>query len=59
MRIDAPRRGASIDALRNEPEAREFVAEAYKHCKTIAASGGGCAKAAINLAVPAPLPVQS
>jgi catalase len=32
---------ASVDSLMNEPEAANFVIEAYKHCKTIAASGVG------------------
>jgi len=32
---------ASIDALNTQPEAVEFVSEAYKHCKSIAASGAG------------------
>ncbi|MEP6718736.1 MAG: catalase [bacterium] len=30
---------ASVDALKLQGEAREFVSEAYKHCKAIAASG--------------------
>ena len=32
---------ASVAALKNEAEAANFVSEAYKHCKTIAASGAG------------------
>ena len=32
---------ASVSALLQETEVQEFVREAYKHCKTIAASGGG------------------
>jgi len=32
---------ASAAALKGEPEAINFVGEAYKHCKTIAASGAG------------------
>jgi catalase len=32
---------ASAAALKGEPEAINFVNEAYKHCKTIAASGAG------------------
>jgi catalase len=32
---------ASVAALIQEAEAQEFIREAYKHCKTIAASGGG------------------
>jgi catalase len=32
---------ASVAALKNEPEAANFVSEAYKHCKSIAASGAG------------------
>ena len=31
----------SVDALKQDPEAIQFVSEAYKHCKTIAASGTG------------------
>jgi catalase len=31
----------SVAALQNEKEAANFVNEAYKHCKTIAASGAG------------------
>jgi catalase len=32
---------ASVAALTGQPEASEFVSEAYKHCKAIAASGAG------------------
>ena len=32
---------ASVATLSAQPEAYEFVAEAYKHCKAIAASGAG------------------
>ena len=32
---------ASVAALRNENESANFLDEAYKHCKTIAASGAG------------------
>jgi catalase len=32
---------ASIEALSQKPEAGEFVAEAFRHCKAIAASGAG------------------
>jgi catalase len=32
---------ASIEALSAVPESREFLREAYKHCKTIAASSAG------------------
>jgi catalase len=32
---------ASVSALKGQPEASEFVSEAYKHCKAIAASGAG------------------
>ena len=32
---------ASVAALKDEPEVANFLNEAYKHCKTIAASGGG------------------
>ena len=31
----------SAQALKNEEDAVEFVKEAYKHCKTIAATGAG------------------
>lgn len=37
--VFVPDGAASIDALSNVPEAREFVSEAYKHCKAIAANG--------------------
>ncbi|HEU0253944.1 MAG TPA: DJ-1/PfpI family protein, partial [Pyrinomonadaceae bacterium] len=33
----------SVSALQAEPEAINFLNEAYKHCKTIAASGAGVA----------------
>ena len=32
---------ASVTSLKAEPEAANFLNEAYKHCKTIAASGAG------------------
>jgi catalase len=32
---------ASVDAFKNHPAAVEFVYEAYKHCKAIAATGAG------------------
>ncbi len=32
---------ASVAALKGEPEASNFVDEAYKHCKAIAATGAG------------------
>jgi catalase len=32
---------ASVAALENEDDAVNFIAEAYKHCKTVAASGAG------------------
>jgi catalase len=32
---------ASVDTLKAQPEAFEFLAEAYKHCKSIAASAEG------------------
>ncbi|MEP6635724.1 MAG: catalase [Acidobacteriota bacterium] len=41
---------ASVKALIQESEAREFVREAYKHCKTIAASGAGVGFLATSLA---------
>lgn len=33
---------ASVAALRKEPDALYFINEAYKHCKTLAATGEGC-----------------
>jgi len=45
---------ASVAALLAEPEALNFVDEAYKHCKTIAASGAG-----IELLAKAVLPVTT
>jgi catalase len=41
---------ASVKALLREPEAGEFVSEAYKHCKAIAASGAGVGLLATSLA---------
>jgi catalase len=41
---------ASIEALKQEAEAAEFVNEAYKHCKAIAASGAGVGFLATSLA---------
>jgi catalase len=32
---------ASVASLKNEPEVANFLIEAYKHCKTIAATGAG------------------
>jgi catalase len=32
---------ASVDAMKSHPAASEFVFEAYKHCKAVAASGEG------------------
>jgi catalase len=32
---------ASVTSLKGEPEVANFLNEAYKHCKTIAASGAG------------------
>jgi catalase len=32
---------ASVAALQTEPDAANFVREAYQHCKTIAAHGAG------------------
>ena len=32
---------ASVNTLKGVPEVFEFVSEAYKHCKTIAANSGG------------------
>src|SRR5215217_3169496 len=45
---------ASVAALLAEPETLNFLDEAYKHCKTIAASGGGVellAKAGLPVAI--------
>jgi len=41
---------ASVEALRQEVEAHEFVSEAFKHCKAIAASGSGVRLLATSLA---------
>ncbi|HEX4900095.1 MAG TPA: catalase [Pyrinomonadaceae bacterium] len=40
---------ASVAALKGEPEASNFVQEAYKHCKTIAAAGAGVGLLAVWL----------
>ena len=40
---------ASAAALKAEPEASNFVAEAYKHCKAIAAAGAGVGLLAVWL----------
>lgn len=39
--VYVPGGDASVDALRRQEEAQEFVSEAYKHCKAIAANGAG------------------
>jgi len=39
--VYVPGGDASITALKNEPEPRIFLSEAYTHCKAIAASGAG------------------
>ncbi len=39
--VYVPGGDASVAALKNEPEAANFVSEAYKHCKSIAGSGVG------------------
>jgi catalase len=39
--VFVPGGNASVDAINADPAASEFVSEAYKHCKTIAASGAG------------------
>ncbi len=44
----------SVAALRAEPESLNFLNEAYRHCKTIAASGAG-----VELLVLAGLPVEN
>jgi catalase len=36
-----PGGGASVEALKQLDEAQEFVSEAFKHCKAIAANGTG------------------
>jgi catalase len=41
---------ASIEALKQQAEAAEFVNEAYKHCKAIAATGAGVGFVAKSLA---------
>jgi catalase len=45
-----PGGNASVEALKQLAEAREFVYEAYKHCKSIAASGEGVGLLANSLA---------
>jgi catalase len=45
---------ASVASLQAEPESLNFLGEAYRHCKTIAASGAG-----IELLAKAGLPVSS
>jgi len=45
---------ASVASLQAEPETLNFLGEAYRHCKTIAASGAG-----IELLAKAGLPVSS
>ena len=40
---------ASVAALKGEPEASNFVAEAYKHCKAISAAGAGVGLLAVWL----------
>jgi catalase len=39
--IYIPGGDASVETLLRQPEAAEFVREAYKHCKAIAASDAG------------------
>ncbi len=39
--VYVPGGDASVASLRQEPEAANFLREAYQHCKTIAASGAG------------------
>jgi catalase len=39
--VYVPGGGASVEALLKEADAVHFVSEAYKHCKTIAATGEG------------------
>ncbi len=41
---------ASVDGLKQQAEPHEFVYEAYKHCKAIAASGAGVGLLATSLA---------
>ncbi|HET6670054.1 MAG TPA: catalase [Pyrinomonadaceae bacterium] len=47
--VYVPGGDASVAALKNEPEASNFVAEAYKHCKAIAAAGAGVGLLAVWL----------
>ena len=39
--VYVPGGDASVEALKSEDEATNFLSEAYKHCKAIAASGAG------------------
>lgn len=39
--VYVPGGDASVAALKDEPEAKAFLSEAYTHCKTIAANGAG------------------
>jgi catalase len=39
--VYVPGGDASVAALMQQPEAHEFVSEAYKHCKALAATGAG------------------
>ncbi|MEK6289759.1 MAG: catalase-related domain-containing protein, partial [Acidobacteriota bacterium] len=39
--VYVPAGAASVEALKKEPEAVNFLNEAYKHCKTIAATAAG------------------
>ena len=40
--VYVPGGAESVQALLNDADATHFINEAYKHCKTIAASGEGC-----------------
>lgn len=48
--VYVPGGDSSVEALKLKVEARDFVYEAYKHCKAIAASGAGVGLLAISLA---------
>ena len=39
--VYVPGGDASLEALKQQPNAQEFLSEAFKHCKAIAANGGG------------------
>jgi catalase len=47
--VYVPGGDASVDVLKREPEATNFVNEAYKHCKPIAGTGAGVGLLALAL----------